>query len=252
MSTGTRTRPSARKGSGRPAARSASRSRRSPAAAPFVALGRVLGAIWRGLAALVGGTARAAGRNAATARDLPPEHRRDGAALGVLAVGLISATAIWVSAAGPVGRALETACRTLVGNGALLVPVVLFLAGGHMLRQAPEPESRGRLLVGSVAITIAVLGLFDLWGNSPATSSGRRHAGGLIGSGLGKPLSAGLSAVLAVPVLTLVGAFGILVVTATPISLLAGYVRGLFGFGAGEAEDEVEDDEELEEAPAAV
>jgi S-DNA-T family DNA segregation ATPase FtsK/SpoIIIE len=36
-----------------------------------------------------------------------------------------------------------------------------------------------------------------------------------------------LSAVLAVPVLTVVGAFGILVVTATPISVLAGYLRSL-------------------------
>ncbi len=50
---------------------------------------------------------------------------------------------------------------------------------------------------------------------------------------------------LAVPVLTVIGAFGILVVTATPISVLGGYVRSLLGFGPDEAQDEV-----VEEAPA--
>jgi S-DNA-T family DNA segregation ATPase FtsK/SpoIIIE len=237
VSTGTRTRP--------PARRPAARKGRSPAAAPFIGIGKVIAAIWRGLAALVGGTARAAGRNAATARDLPPEHRRDGAALGVIAFGLITMMAVWFHAAGPVGQAIESALRTIVGNGALLVPVVLFLAGGHMLRQVPEPQGRGRLVVGSLAIVVCVLGLFDIWGDNPRTNAAREHAGGLVGSGIGRPLASGLSAVLAVPVLTLVGAFGILVVTATPISLLAGYLRDLCGFGAVHEADDV-----LEEAPA--
>src|SRR4051794_28534931 len=221
-------------------------------AAPFVGIGKAAAALWHALAALIGGTARAAGRNAATARDLPPEHRRDGAALGVLAFGLISAMAVWFHAAGPVGRSIDTAARALVGNGALLLPVVLFLAGAHMLRQAPEPEARGRLLVGSLAITVSVLGQLDIWGNSPSGRLGRAHAGGIVGSGVGKPLSAGLSAVLAVPVLTLIGAFGVLVVTATPISVLVGYLGSLFGLGAALDEDEDEDEDEVveEEEPA--
>src|SRR3954467_6708143 len=208
-------------------------------------MGKAIAAVWHALAAVIGGTARAAGRNAATARDLPPEHRRDGAALGVLAFGLISMMAIWFHAAGPVGRAIDTAARALGGNGALLLPLVLLLAGGHMLRQAPEPEARGRLFVGSFAIAISVLGQLDIWGDSPSDAAGRAHAGGIVGTGIGQPLSAGLSAVVAVPVLTVVGAFGILVVTATPISVLVGYLRSLLGFGADGVEDEV-----VDEAPA--
>jgi DNA segregation ATPase FtsK/SpoIIIE, S-DNA-T family len=235
VSTATRTRPPTRKGPGRPAAR----RRRSPIAAPFVAIGRALAAIWRGLASLVGGTARAAGRNAATARDLPPEHRRDGAALGVLAFGLISVMAVWFDAAGPIGRAIDSAFRTFVGNGALLLPLVLLAGGAHMLRQAPEPESRGRIVVGSAALAVAVLGLFDIWAASPSTTHGREHGGGLIGTLVGKPLSTGLSAVLAVPVLAAVGAFGILVVTATPINVLFGYFRSLLTFRGPHPVDEV-------------
>jgi S-DNA-T family DNA segregation ATPase FtsK/SpoIIIE len=235
VSTATRARPPARKSTGK----SAARRRRSPILVPFVALARAIAAIWRGVATLIGGTARAAGRNAATARDLPPEHRRDGAALGVLAFGLISVMAVWFSAAGPIGNAIDTSFRTFVGNGALLLPIVLLAGGAHMLRQAPEPESRGRVIVGSAALVIAVLGLFDIWAASPSTTHGREHGGGLIGTLIGKPLSSGLSPVLAVPILTVVGAFGILVVTATPISVLFGYFRALLGFRSVPEPDDV-------------
>jgi S-DNA-T family DNA segregation ATPase FtsK/SpoIIIE len=207
--------------------------------APFAGLARALAALWRAVASVVGGTARAAGRNAATARELPPEHRRDGAALGVLAFGLISAMAIWFSAAGPIGRALDTACRTFVGNGAVLLPLALVAGGAHMLRTAPEPQARGRVLVGALALIVAVLGMFDIWANSPSTAAGREHAGGLIGTAVGTSLSAGLSAVLAVPVLAVIGAFGVLVVTATPISVLARFLGSLVGIGREPVVEEV-------------
>ena len=67
--------------------------------------------MWHAIARLLGGVARAAGRNAASARELEPEHRRDGAALGVVAFGLVAAMAIWFHAAGPVGRFIESLVR---------------------------------------------------------------------------------------------------------------------------------------------
>ncbi len=197
--------------------------------ATIVGIGRGLAALWHALAMTVGGLARTAGRNASTARDLPPEHRRDGAALGVLALGLITMMGCWFAAAGPVGTATDSALRTMIGNAALAVPVILFGAGAHMLRQAPEPSARGRLLVGWLALMISVLGLLDIWGGSPTTATGRAHAGGIIGTGVGAPLSAGVSAALAVPLLAVVGVFGVLVVTATPISALVEYVVRLGG-----------------------
>ncbi|MDT4911571.1 MAG: segregation ATPase FtsK/SpoIIIE, family, partial [Pseudonocardiales bacterium] len=246
MSTGTRTRPPARKPSGGSRKTPAKRRGRSPLAAPFVGAGKAIAALWRALATIVGGTARAAGRNAATARELPPEHRRDGAALGVLAFGLITAMATWFHAAGPVGDAIDTVCRAIGGNGTLVLPIILFGTGAHMLRQVPEPGGRGRILVGSAALTVAVLGLLDIWSASPSSSDGRAHSGGLVGTAIGKPLSSGLSAVLAVPVLALIGAFGILVVTSTPISALVGYIRSSLGFGRSNPHEIVE---EVERAP---
>ena len=198
----------------------------------FGAIGRGIVALWWALAVVVGGLARAVGRNAATARDLEPEHRRDGVALLVIVLGAVAAIAAWAHGAGPVGQALTAMFRILIGNAAVVLPVLLVGIGVHMLRQAPHPETRGRILVGSIALGLAVLGLLDLWANSPTSTHGRAHAGGLIGAGVAAPLRHGLSAVIAVPILFVLGAFGVLVVTATPISQLAQHVRALFGRGA--------------------
>ncbi len=196
--------------------------------APLAALGKGLSALWHALAAVVGSLARTIGRNAATARDLDPAHRRDAAALGVLALGLVCIVSIWFGAGGPVGHALVIGCRSTIGNGVLLLPALLVVAAAHMLRQAPEPDQRGRVLVGSLTLLVSVLGLLDLWAGSGTTTHDRRYGGGVLGSLVGAQLSKGLSAGLAVPLLLIVGLFGILVVTATPISVLTGYVRGLF------------------------
>jgi len=213
---------------------------------PFVGVGKALAALWRALAALIGGTARAAGRNAASARDLPPEHRRDGAGLGILVLGLVSIVAVWFHAAGPIGRGIDTALRAIVGNGAVLVPLLLLYGGAHMLRQVSDRTERGRVIVGAFAVAIAVLGLLDIWAGSPRSSHGRAHGGGVIGWGVGHGLSSGVSAVLAVPLLFVVGFFGVLVVTATPFSVLVGYVRSLFGGRGAEPVEEV-----VEDAPPA-
>jgi S-DNA-T family DNA segregation ATPase FtsK/SpoIIIE len=231
----TRTRPPARKTASRPAARRPaarkttrkSARRPAPLLAPFRALGHLLRALWKTLAAVVGGVARAAGRNAATARELEPAHRRDGIGLGVLALGLISAIAVWFGAAGPIGHGLAIGLRALIGNGALLLPVLLVGAAAHMLRQAPLPQARGRMLVGTLAIAVCVLGMFDLWGGSPTSGDARAHAGGAFGHLIGDPLARGVGAVLAVPLLAILGFFGILVVTATPLPVLATYLREL-------------------------
>jgi DNA segregation ATPase FtsK/SpoIIIE, S-DNA-T family len=233
---GTRARSSTRGGSGARSgasrAKAPVRKRRNPLVAALAGLcagiGHAASAIWRALASVVGSLARALGRNAATARDLDPAHRRDGVALAVLALGLIAVVSIWFGAGGPIGTGVAGGSRALVGNGALILPILLLFAAAHMLRQAPVPEARGRVVVGSAALIISVLGLLDIWAGDAGAVHGRQHAGGVVGALIGGPLSRGLSAPLAVPVLLIVGVFGSLVVTATPVSALFGLVRSLF------------------------
>jgi DNA segregation ATPase FtsK/SpoIIIE, S-DNA-T family len=189
--------------------------------------------LWRTVARGVGAAARAIGRNAASARELDPAHRRDGAALGVLALGLVSSLALWFQAAGPVGVGLTELLRLLVGMGALALPFALLLLGVHMLRQVPIPGQKGRFLIGTITLGAALLGLLHLWSDSPSSSSGRSAAGGLIGAGVATPLEHGLSAVVAVPLLFLLGGFGILVLTATPLAQLGRQVRSLVPWRRG-------------------
>src|SRR5437588_857549 len=75
----------------RPSARSSS---------PLDLLLRALSLLWMGLAHGVGWVVRAVGRRAADARDLDPEHRRDGAGLLVLGIAVLLAAAVtgWVAA----------------------------------------------------------------------------------------------------------------------------------------------------------
>ena len=72
---------------------------------------------------------------------------------------------------------LRHGMRTLLGNGALLVPLLLLFAAAHMLRQAPEPQARGRVVVGTIALGISVLGLLDL--GAGGSGAWRREGVGL-------------------------------------------------------------------------
>ena len=156
-----------------------------------------IAALWRSLARMVGGAVRMVGARAATARELEPEHRRDGRGLGT--AGGRHRLRRWASGsppAGPIGRVLSWIAHGLVGSAAIAVPLAFVAGGIHLLRQAPEPEHRGRLLVGGTALTIAVAGLLDLGADHTRTAAAREHAGGVLGYVVAAPLARGLSATL--------------------------------------------------------
>ena len=60
--------------------------------ARFGALGRGVASVWLGIAHAVGAVARSIGQSA---RDLEPEHRRDGAGLFLIGLALVVAAAVW-------------------------------------------------------------------------------------------------------------------------------------------------------------
>jgi S-DNA-T family DNA segregation ATPase FtsK/SpoIIIE len=170
------------------------------------------------------------------ARDLDPAHRRDGLGLAALAAALVVAVGAWGGAGGPFGHGVTTVLRTLAGSGVLLLPPVLAVAAWQLLRKPPAEEPRGRLLIGWVALTAGVLGVLDLVNGDPTTTAGRRGAGGILGVLAGSPLGSALTAYLAVPILVLVGFFGLLVVTGTPVHAVPARLRALAGHDAEAAE----------------
>ncbi|MEV1329000.1 DNA translocase FtsK [Micromonospora costi] len=184
---------------------------------PAVYVGRAVGALWMGLAHGVGWAVRAAGRQAATARDLDPEHRRDGAGLLLFGLALLSAVGIWFSGAGPVGARLADTVRLFLGAISVVVPVLLGIGAWRLMRQSVEAEHRGRGLVGWGSMLVATAAMLHI-GQNPVDPTQRDYAGGLIGAGIGSLLERAVTAWVAMPLLILLLLFGLLVVTATPIN----------------------------------
>ncbi|PZM90757.1 MAG: cell division protein FtsK, partial [Actinobacteria bacterium] len=191
--------------------------RRSTGPGLAVYIGRLIAALWMGLANSLGWLVRAIGRQAATARDLDPGHRRDGAGLLVFGLAILSAMALWFSSAGPLGARLADTARLFFGSVAAVLPVLLFVGAVRLMRQPAEPEHRGRGVVGWSALIVAVDGLLHL-AQDPVDPAQRDYAGGLIGAGIGSLLKASVGAWVGGLLLVLLLLFGVLVVTATPIN----------------------------------
>ena len=176
---------------------------------------------------------RAAGRQASSARELPAEHRRDGAGLAVLAIAIVVAAALWFDAGGPTGELVRTGVRWLVGSAAVALPILFGAAAVRMMRTPADPEHRGRMLVGWSALTVGLLGLFHLGAGDAADPSTWTHAGGVIGRLAAGPLVAAVTAWVAIPILVLVVLFGVLVITATPIASIPDRLDQLWGLTQG-------------------
>src|SRR5690349_21809725 len=168
---GRRTAPAPR----RPTGSSATRRRRGGSQlTPLGLLVRGLVALWMGLAHGVGWVARAVGRKAATARELDPEHRRDGAGLALIGLAVLLGAAVWFQSAGPVGRWLAQICHTFFGSLSTVLPVLLVVGGVRLMRAEPEMDDedeqqqhRGRGIVGWTALFVGTAGLMHLAKGSP-------------------------------------------------------------------------------------
>jgi len=245
----TRTTSSARR-----RAAAARRRRRAGALTPIEVVGRGIAALWMGLAHSVGWAVRAVGRQAATARDLDPEHRRDGAGLLLLGLAILLGVAVWFSSAGPLGEWLATTARLFFGAIAAALPLLL-LVGAIRLMRAPKEEEQhgGRAVVGWTALIVSTAALLHL-GQNPQDPDEMEYAGGLIGFGVGALLERGVTQWVAVPLLVLLLLFGLLVVTATPINRIPRRLAELrdFALGRTAAHSTVDDDEDEEDEDEAV
>ena len=190
---------------------------------------------WNLLAKGLGTLARTVGRG----RELEPEHRRDGLALGLIALALVIAFGVWWRAAGPIGGWVEVGTRSLLGAGAVTLPLVLTVVAVALMRSEPMPEARPRMVIGTLLVILSVLGLLHIFTALPETNDGRMYAGGVIGAFSGGLLTMGVTTWVAVPLLVLALLFGTLVFTGTPVREIPHRLRN-WGL----------DPEEIEEAEA--
>ena len=233
---------------GRPAGRPA-----DPVVILITWTGQAIAAAWMVVAGALGFAVRAIGRGA---RDLDPHHRRDGVGLLTLGVAIVLGAGLWGRMGNPVGRAIRTVLEGAFGSVAWVVPLLVALLAWRYLRHPDRNAETARAAIGWTALLLGVLGLVHLAKGTPRPSDGptaMHGAGGLVGYAVSGPLATAVTPWAAAPLLVLLVAFGVLVITGTPLHKIPeriADVREIFGHArpAGHDNDgnELEIDEEYE------
>ncbi len=190
-----------------------------------------------GLAHATGSVARKVG---ASGRDLEPEHRRDGVGLLLIALAVVVAAREWWGMTGAVGTVVHAVVAGTFGKIGYAVPLVLLLFGIHMLRAPKDDVATSRAAVGTTALAFAACGLAHVAAGIPTPpegADGMRAAGGIIGFLASSPLEAAVSVYGTVPLLLLLGLFGVLVITATPLHQVPERLRAGFDRLTGHTPD---------------
>jgi S-DNA-T family DNA segregation ATPase FtsK/SpoIIIE len=180
-----------------------------------------------GVSHVAGGAVRRVGTSA---RDLEPEHRRDGLGFTLIALAIVVAAREWWGVNGAFGEAVHAVFAGTFGRIAYAVPLVLLALGLRLLRAPEDEAATNRITVGTIALTFAACGMAHLSDgipNPPDGADGMRAAGGIIGFLASSPLAAAVSEYGALAILILLGIFGFLVITATPVNLIPHRLRQL-------------------------
>ncbi len=188
-----------------------------PVAAVVGFFARTIMAIWNSLAKATGAIARSIGSGA---RDLDPEHRRDGVGLALLGSAIIVAGATWWAMPGFFGDSVRFLVSGAIGILAYALPIALLYAAWSTLRHPDHEGPAGRQVVGWAAITVGVLSIIHIANGlpRPADAEAMRSAGGAIGYLVSAMLvELFRSNFIVIPLLVLLIFFGVLIVTATPV-----------------------------------
>jgi len=204
------------------------------------------------VAGAVGFGARRFGRGA---RDLHPDHQRDGIGLLWLGLTILFGAAIWARMHNAVGRGIYIAATSVFGELAFAIPLLAAMLAWRYLRHPDRGTHTAQVAIGWSAFTVGALGLIHIAKGTPALTAGTpaiRTAGGFLGFLVSWPLVHLVTVWVATPLLGLVAGFGVLVITGTPVHRIPERLtefRQVFGYGPppGEYEDPEDDDPGLEE-----
>jgi S-DNA-T family DNA segregation ATPase FtsK/SpoIIIE len=213
---------------------------------------RAIAMAWVLVAGLVGGIVRRFGRNA---RELHPDHKRDGLGLVFLGLAIVFAAAIWARMPNLAFEGIYTFTGSLVGEAAFTVPILFALVGWRFMRHPDRNAALPPAEIGWTALMAGVLGLLHIAKGVPTLSHlgggwpAVRTAGGLVGMAASWPLDKGLTAWVATPLLGLVAGYGLLVITGTPVREVPERLKelkALFGYSVADDWDDLpfDDDED--------
>jgi len=230
-------------------AKKRSTSSRKTAKRPSIIAGlfRGLGALWRLIAKAIGSAIRFLFKEA---RELDSAHHRDGFAFLLLILALVSAAGSWFHMNNPIGRFMNTVLLGAFGKIAIITPLLFVYFAFRLFKAPDEGRANGRITIGAILLVLSSTGLAQVF--KDAQFSNVKSAGGVMGYGVGRPLSNLGTSLLAIPILFLFFFFGILIVTSTPVSQVFAKVRAFFGWISSrrrEGKEQAEEAFEISDTP---
>ncbi|QDZ42782.1 DNA translocase FtsK [Corynebacterium sp. sy039] len=152
----------------------------------------------------------------------------DSFALALIALAVVLGASVWFQIAGPIGKGISLCVHTLIGSGALVLPIALIaLAVALMLGRIVHTAQSHNVYFGSGIVIVSMLALVHIFAGNPQDIVLRRSAGGIIGGYIGAPLVAGFTQYLAVPLLFIAIFYGAQKITGVSVSELIDVIKSL-------------------------
>ncbi|MDF1487954.1 DNA translocase FtsK [Tessaracoccus caeni] len=186
-----------------------------------------IAAIFRGLASGVGWIARSIG---GSANSVEPALRRDGWGLLLLALAIVASGGVWSNLDGA-AEWVRIALTTIFGTLAVAVPAVLYYGSWRVLRHPADVDRAPSTGMGWVLLTLGVLGLVSIAHGVPRPDQMDlvREAGGILGF-VSSSMLVDLGTIwLAIPLLTIVALYGVVMVIGRPVRDIVAGIGGLLG-----------------------
>ncbi|MBD8139755.1 cell division protein FtsK [Frigoribacterium sp. CFBP 13605] len=193
---------------------------------PFVAA-------WMGLAHLTGGAFRLLGKES-----LAKDERRDGVPFLLVLLAIAGAVVEWLNPTSPLAVGFDAyTFGGLVGRVAYALPVIMILFAGWLFRHPASVHDNTRIGIGLGLSIVSISALCHIFGGQPEAAAGLRAlatGGGVLGWVVASWLVALATEWVAVPLVVILLAFSLLIITKTPPNRIHRRLGELYSYLFGE------------------
>ncbi|MGA1812954.1 DNA translocase FtsK [Frondihabitans sp. 4ASC-45] len=184
---------------------------------------------WLGLAHVVGAGFRVLGRES-----LDPDERRDGVPFFLVLLAIAGAVVEWLNPTDPIAMALDHyTFGGLFGRVAYALPVIMVVFAGWLFRHPASVHDNTRIGIGLGLMVVSISGLCHIFGGRPEAAGGMvglASAGGILGWVVASWMVSLLTAWVAVPIVCIVLALSLLIITKTPPNHIGHRLHELYSY----------------------